>query len=240
MLVSLGDIHVNKQGCQSVVIKYVRSNEVWVEFQDQFKYVQKCMAYDLIRGKIKNVYHPSVHGIGFLGDGEYDSKDPAYSCWIRMLSRCYSNRPEYITYRDCTVDSEWHNFQSFAKWFHSTENAMSGFELDKDILVKGNRVYGAGRCCFVPRDINILTQCKKSQRGKFLLGVRKENKKWSARLRVNGVDTRIGLYLTELEAFEAFKAAKEAHLLRMANEYKDALAANVYAALTAYTVDISD
>ena len=45
-------------------------------------------------------------------------------------------------YLDVTVCEEWHNFQNFAKWFYENYYEISGekMRLDKDILIKGNKM----------------------------------------------------------------------------------------------------
>ena len=61
--------------------------------------------------------------------------------WYAMLNRCYnplSNRA--AAYKNCSVCDEWLTFSNFKRWFD--EHHVEGYELDKDILVKGNRVYG--------------------------------------------------------------------------------------------------
>lgn len=59
---------------------------------------------------------------------------------------------------------------------------MVGWALDKDILVKGNKIYSPETCCFVPQEINNLFTKRKSCRGTLPIGVKyiKENKKFSA------------------------------------------------------------
>lgn len=59
--------------------------------------------------------------------------------------RCYDVKysKKHPTYKDCTVCEEWHNFQTFAKWFdenyYEIENTI--MDLDKDILKNGNKIY---------------------------------------------------------------------------------------------------
>ena len=49
----------------------------------------------------------------------------------------------------CSVCEEWKHFSNFKKWFD--ENYIEGFDIDKDILIKGNKVYSPEACSFVPR-----------------------------------------------------------------------------------------
>ena len=48
---------------------------------------------------------------------------------------------------------------------------MEGWQLDKDILIKGNKIYSPDTCCFVPSEINnLFVGCNKS-RGSLPIGV---------------------------------------------------------------------
>jgi hypothetical protein len=106
-----------------------------------------------------------IYGIG-VNDANYNVKIkknnkliwacPFYVKWQSMLSRCYSSylqkrKPNYI---GCSVTPEWHYFSKFRLWM-STQK-WEGMELDKDLLVKGNQVYGPDTCCFIPQAINSL------------------------------------------------------------------------------------
>lgn len=122
----------------------------------------------LVNGTIKNLNEPIVCGVGYLGYGEHlawiNGKDTReYKCWNHMLRRCYSEvyhnkRP---TYKGCTAVERWHNFQNFCedikdlpgyeKWLLNENKDM---ELDKDIRVKGNKIYGPDTCMFVTKEEN--------------------------------------------------------------------------------------
>jgi hypothetical protein len=100
-----------------------------------------------------------VFGVGYVGVGKYLAfsngiEEPAYNLWIGMLNRCYyvKSLKASPTYRDCTVAKEWHNYQNFAKWYE--DNYVEGYQLDKDIKVEGNRVYGPDTCMFVTSQEN--------------------------------------------------------------------------------------
>lgn len=103
----------------------------------------------------------TVCGIGYFGIGKYKSSTKgkltkSYRAWYAMLSRCYSENAQKIhpSYVDCYVTKEWFNFQVFAKWFD--ENYIDGFQLDKDIRVKGNKIYSPEACCFVSQQDNVI------------------------------------------------------------------------------------
>lgn len=89
-------------------------------------------------------------GVVDVGDCEEDAK----KCWLRMVRRCYDDKfhESNTTYLDCDVCEEWLIFSNFASWFK--EHYVEGWQLDKDILVDGNRIYSPRTCCFVPIEIN--------------------------------------------------------------------------------------
>jgi hypothetical protein len=115
----------------------------------------------LKNGKFKNLYYPSVHGVGFLGEGVHKVRQDGkltevYKTWVGMFSRCYSKsyldkQPSYI---GCTVSSKFHNFQLFGDWYVKQEYSNKGYHLDKDILIQGNKIYSPDTCCLVPEEIN--------------------------------------------------------------------------------------
>ena len=110
--------------------------------------------------------------------------------------------------------------------------------MDKDILVKGNKIYSEDTCCFVPREINSLFVKRKKSRGNFALGV--DYKKSVKKFRARCGNKHLGLFNTELEAFYAYKQAKETYIKEVANKWKDQIDPRVYNALMKYEVEITD
>lgn len=91
-----------------------------------------------------------IWGRGF-NDTEYGRRNSAaLKIWYGMFTRCYNPNYHAVepTYKDACVCEEWWTASNFKKWFD--ENYVEGYQLDKDILVKGNKVYGPNTCCFVP------------------------------------------------------------------------------------------
>lgn len=165
-----------------------------------------------------------------------------YTVWRDMFRRCYENsiQNKNPTYKSCKVIKEWNNFQVFAEWYKN--NYIEGFQLDKDILVKGNKIYSPETCCFVPHEINSLFTKKGNKRGNCLIGVtkRKRGKPYEANIRKCGKNTYLGIYFTEIEAFQAYKQAKEQHIKEVTEKWKDQINPIVYKAMQEYQVEITD
>ena len=170
----------------------------------------------------------------------------AYSTWHSMLQRCYNDKfhKKYTTYIDCEVCPEWHNYQNFANWFEQNYYEIEGqrTDLDKDILIKGNKVYSSDTCIFVPKSINTLFVKRDNNRGDLPVGVcyNKRDKKYVAQCRVYGKQRYIGYYNTSEEAFQAYKNFKENLIQSTADEYQYQIPEVLYDAMYNYRVEKDD
>jgi hypothetical protein len=125
-------------------------------------------AGNILTKEVRDPTKALVHGVGYQGVGKHMTSDdkgkmtPAYATWNGMLKRCYKPRSIYniINYEDVTVCSEWFNFQNFADWYETNlpnvKLVGSRWEIDKDLLIPRNKVYGPDRCCIIPNAINSL------------------------------------------------------------------------------------
>lgn len=201
------------------------------------------MTYDnFINGRIKNKNYPLVYGVGCIGYGKYSRKTHTvfYDLWNGMIGRCYDKKElnRRPTYSDCSVDEYFLNFQNFAKW--CDDNYIIGFRIDKDILFKGNRVYSAKTCCFVPVEINGLFVLCNKNRGKYPLSVSKtEYGKFISNSNSLSIGY-LGTYDCPIDAFNAYKIAKENRIKVLANKFKDKITPECYNALMNWTIDIND
>lgn len=245
-----GEVHLTNRCGYCKIIKYNNAKSVHVLFEDgTIVYHRK---YDDIRkGQVQNPFHPTFYGIGYLGIGKYKTSvnNIGYKhakAWIGLLERCYSIKfhEKYKTYIGCSVDENWHNFQNFAKWFEKNYNpeTMQGWHLDKDILVKGNKIYSPETCCFVPNEINVLFSLKYSKRGEYPIGVSliRRSNKYSAVIHKDGKSKRIGTFNTPKEAFQAYKTTKEAYIKEVADKWKDKISDKVYDAMINWEIEITD
>ena len=98
---------------------------------------------------------------------------------------------------------------------------MNDLKLIKDLLIKSNKLYSENTCILLPKEVNLALSVKKSQRGQYLIGVRKSDKKFLARCCTGTGERRLGAYDTEIEAFNAYKQAKENYLKQLAEKWKD-------------------
>ena len=160
-----GEERLNNFGSKMNIIKY-RSNRSIDVYFPEYNWIAKNRQYDAFKiGTISCPYEKRHYNIGYIGEGEYKptiNKKPSkiYTIWHDMLGRCYDekHRHKYKTYSNITVCDEWLNFQNFAKWFDENYYEVEGEEmcLDKDILIKDNKVYSPDTCIFVPERINNL------------------------------------------------------------------------------------
>ena len=186
--------------------------------------------------------------VGYNSGGKFKSYKEhvkIYRNWTDMFARCYSERqqikqPRYI---GCSVDDGWQDYQDYAQWY--VDNKYCGrenWQIDKDILINGNKIYGPDFCCVVPQEINLLIGKRNACRGEYPIGVEfhTSSGKFRARMSVGGHHKHICLCDTPEDAFSRYKEKKEEYIKRMADKYKDVLDGNVYSALYNYSVLITD
>lgn len=148
---------------------------------------------------------------------------PFYTKWKQMLTRCYSKQYQVKrpTYKDCTVCEEWLTFSIFKSWMEQQD--WEGKELDKDLLVHGNKVYSPETCLFVSRQVNQFLVESNSVRGKYPIGVswHKDVKKFRASISTNGNRKQIGYFNTIEQAHTAWLNAKIEQAHELAKEQTD-------------------
>ena len=232
------------------IIKFKTNSDMRIKFLDKHGYETNTTYENFKKGTIKNPYDPSVFGYGYLGEGGYKTMinkvtTKEYQVWNNLIARCYSEKQRKLhkAYGDCEICEEWHNFQTFAKWFNENYYTIPNerVELDKDILIKGNRLYSPDTCLFVPQTINLLFVNRRNYRGNDPLGVRKtKSGKYTVTLGCNKKIKHLGHFKTSEEAFQCFKVHKEAHVREMAEKYKSLIPKLVYQALYKYQFEITD
>ncbi len=245
----VGERWLTNEGYWVTIVEYFNNTNCTVRFEDGTE-VRGKEYRDIKKGKVKNPYHRSVCGVGYHGQGKYSSIDEngkngmIYTKWNSMIKRCYSKKSieHRPTYQVCTVDERWHNLQVFGAWYEENfKPHMQDWELDKDILEKGNKIYSPETCGLVPQEINTLFIKSNKIRGEYPIGVYK-NPGGGKKFKVcspfkDGSDK----YCDSIEeAFQTYKIDKEQHIKNKADEWKDKIALNIYEAMYNYPVEITD
>ena len=245
----VGKVCKSKSSGDFKILKYNDKKNVEIQFL-KTGFETTVELGSIRNGKVKDRYLPSVYGVGVIGD-KYPSKvygvlTKEYKLWTSMLVRCYSDnsKKRRPTYEGCEVSDNFKSYEYFYEWCNKQVGfGVEGFELDKDLLVKGNKLYSEDSCVFIPVEINSLLVKRENMRGKYLIGVHWCNTKkvFVAQVSRNkGMQEHLGVFNTELEAFRAYKQAKESFIKEQANKFKSQIDPRAYNALMNYTVEITD
>jgi len=141
----------------------------------------------------------------------------ASGLWNKINARCLPGGkyqmtgPSYIG-----VTNGFYGFQEFAEWcnqqpgYSAKDSFGMFFEIDKDIISLGNKVYSPEYCCFVPRRINSLFTSCRAARGDLPLGVSFMEKRGKFRAYCNsdGRLKHLGHFDGSGEAHRAWQAEK--------------------------------
>lgn len=247
----VGERFITNEGYEIVIVDYINATNVWIEFQDKYKTIKPCQYVDCVRGYIKNPYHPSVYGVGFIGEGEYKSRIDGkqtdyYMGWSNLLKRGFDEefKKKHSTYRDVIIEEWLFNFQNYCMWREQNYYEIEGdkMDLDKDILIKGNKVYSRDTMIFVPHRINGLFVKSDASRGDLPIGVhyKKATDRYVAQCKTLEGKKHIGYYNTPEEAFLAYKTFKEAYIKQVADNYKGKIPNRLYEAMYNWKVEIDD
>lgn len=241
----IGEKHITNQGYEIEIIAYRKAIDIDVLFDNG--YIKKNVTYaDFKRKGIEYPYHPRVYGVGFLGEGLYECRvdgkiTKCYDVWHSFLKRSYwkGYHASDKSYKNVTVCQEWHNFQNFAEWFYKNYNPkyMEGWHLDKDILVKGNKVYSPETCCFVPREVNNFFTKKTAKGNNLPTGVHVNQYSFKAEVSVGGGEKRIKSFPTIEQASTFYKTEKQEYAKRLVSKWEDVLDIKIKNKLLNYTAD---
>lgn len=224
-----GSVHETKCNGMLKVVERISTYEVMVEFIST-GYITKTAAANIRNGNVKDRMRPSVCGVGYIGGNEKLSMtggvhSKVYRVWGNMIKRCYDSelKKKLPTYEGCSVSEEWHNFQNFHAWYESCEkHGRTDMQVDKDILVYGNKIYSEETCLLVTPKINSFTTDAGAIRGDWPIGVtwHKTKKRFFAQCwnpHTNKQD-RLGAFNCPEAAHKAWIDAKIGHALSMKEE----------------------
>ncbi len=251
----INELKYNNQGCLMKIVEYNNANDIIVEFQDKYMARIHTKYQHFLSGNIKNPYHPSVYEVGTIGNKYYNKNNSIkeYEAWFGMLTRCYDKKykDKYPTYQNAVCCDEWLYFDNFYEWLHNQPNFdkwLNGerWSIDKDILVKRNKIYSPETCCLVPQNVNSLFVKTDKNRGNFPIGVTYDSRigKYITQCKnqlLNGSSYR-NTYNTPEKAFYSYKKYKENLIKQVAEkEYDNGnITKQCYDAMMNYEVEITD
>ena len=131
------------------------------------------------------------------------------------------------------------SYCDFKKWYEDNYYETKFGDkmcLDKDILIKNNKLYSPKTCIIVPERINLLFIYKSKNGLPCGVGYDKSRKKYRAQMN----NKFLGRFDTPEEAFYSYKEAKEKEIKKVADEYKDDIPQKLYEAMYSYEVEITD
>ena len=225
------------------VVEYIDQKNVVIEFLYTGTRLVARIG-NILNGLVKDRMYPSVYGVGITGEKipVVDGKRcKQRELWVRMLDRCYSKGKNKPTYEGCSVSENFKYYPFFKEWCEKQIGFdVKGFALDKDILVKGNKVYSEDACVFVPQEINnILTYKKSTNKGLSASVALQKSGRYSVSFRKDRITQNLGRFDTPEEAFQAYKQAKESYIKEVAEKWKGDIDPRVYEALMNWTVEIN-
>ena len=188
-------------------------------------------------GKRKPVYGWGINDLPYTvkpwevdENGKRVDPCPYYDRWIQVLKRTLSAKVKErrTCYTDAEICDRWQKASEFKAWIETQIWEEPGrpdkLQLDKDILIPGNKLYSPETCAFVPRELNcvlividnalgvpgVLQRFYKSGRERFV-----------ATITTRDVRKDVGSYRTLIEAHAAWQLAKIERLEFELNEYRN-------------------
>lgn len=251
----IGEKRVMNCGEEAEIVEYKNNKDVMVKFLKTGETI-KCGYHQFRKGNVQSHFIPTVYGVGIVGLEKMADKNgkhfKSYDTWSDMIKRCYNikSHQRNPTYKNCNICDEWLFYPNFKKWYEENYYQVNNEKmcLDKDILVKGNKIYSPKTCVFAPERINKLFLKRQNDRGDLPIGVclDKRRKKYLANCNLFDMKTNkhkldyLGSYNTPEEAFLSYKKTKEENIKQIADYYKDRIPEKLYNAMYKYEVHIHD
>jgi len=215
------------------------------------KIQQELLDDEWINDHTYSTYKTNENGVSHKSLGH----TTAYTAWYNMKKRCTNKqyRDEHQTYIGVSASSEFKDFTKFHDWWHKqVGHDMSDIQLDKDLLIKGNKIYSQETCLLVPKFVNNFLIKSDVARGDCVIGVHKQgayrngDTRYKVQIMDYDVTTRtteqkfLGYFRNELDAFHVYKSAKEVIAKKHAAYLMGKVDDRVITALLNFNVEIDD
>ncbi len=188
-----------------------------------------------------------VCGVG-VNDGKYPSrvrgkKLKEYVLWHGVLRRCYDPKYQgrHPSYLGCSVSENFKSYSYFYEWAQQQIGFdQENYHLDKDLILKGNKIYSEKTCLLLPQELNKLLTTSRVLRGNLPIGISDHKGKFLVQCCSDSSDRYLGCFNTVEEAFNAYKQTKETYIKTQAEKWKALIDSRAFTALMTYEVSISD
>lgn len=188
-----------------------------------------------------NKWKRTVFGIGYLGcnDAEATRDNYIYSKWANMMQRCYDEETHKLKpyYAVCTAEIEWLNFSNYREWHRENEMGDRKVDLDKDVLIQGNTVYGSETCSLIPHFTNTIFEERGADTNIVLNNA---TGKHDVTMSILGKKEDVGTFDTEEEAKQGYIAYKQDYIKNFAKKCKGKVPHKTYEAMMNWVVEIDD
>lgn len=248
----VGDLHQTNEGYTVEIVEYIDASNIRLKFLDNNGAIVKTNIQAARNGAVSNPYHKSVYGVACYGEPSDDWRTckPIYMTWAGMMERVYVPKAweKHPNYEQCRITEPWHNFANYYEWAkYQVGSRTARWQLDKDIICKGNKLYAPEFCAYVPSQLNALFTKREAERGDYPIGVMSyKTRQGNPSLHAMVCDPDLGKRITGCgggtveECFNWYKSKKEEIIQRQAEKYKNQIDPRVYEALYKYEVEITD
>ena len=189
-----------------------------------------------------NRWKKSLFGIGYLGcnDSSLTNDKYIYSKWANMMARCYDEKTHKLKpyYALCKPEIEWLNFSNYREWHRENMMGDRKVDLDKDVLVQGNTVYGSETCTLIPHFTNTLFETLKGADTNIVL--KNNTGKYDVTMSVLGKKEDVGTFDTEEEARQGYIDYKQDYIRDYAKKCEGKVPNKTYEAMMNWEVKIGD
>lgn len=238
----IGDIFKTNCGIDCQVIgKGSKKQEILIKWLDEFGHEMFVRSGNLRKGAVYNPYSRSMQGVGYVGLGKFSPtkngiRTLEYSTWKGMFHRSYAaayhdKKPSYV---GCSVHEAWHDFQCFGEWaVHQVGWGEIDFQIDKDLLGGGSKVYGPDTCVMLPRKINMVLQTRSFKDDGLPCGVHwdSERELYVGQSKGSKPPKR---FASVEQAYVHYKEAKEFRVMELAEIYKGRIDERAYEKLKSF------
>jgi len=229
-----GDIFVKLEDGNIVHTRYPNFLKMKSSYPstNQFKQIYNNKEIELIKKNTEKKWRKDNKKDLYTKKKIYMNERPWIEVYSNLLKRCNGDSEKYPTYVECKICDEWlNNKEKFYKWYQDNiYDCEENIQLDKDIKIKGNKLYSPNTCLLVPLSINSLF---KVYNGKTK-GVNKNGNRYRVYLNKFSKYTYFGSYSTEQEAYNVYLREKEKYIHEVGEKWKNKVPNEIYQILINY------